>query len=294
MTRNLGWGTTLVKFNTLSHPTFTEIYDICYPRGRKTVSSNWLSQIHSPLALAVWYMDDGSLGKGANMRISTYGFAMKQHIILQNWLKQKWGVDSQIRKDTRGRGYYLAFPARSRDSFLDLIRDYVIPSMQYKTLPKLSEMPCTICGKSIQPKRAVVTSGRNVVCNSKKCKSMLAKLNRGWKPKKPRPCEICGAIFTLIQEKEKGCSPECKRLHRLQQKRARRIRNKRPLLPKACIQCTTTFTPTRGNQKACSQECRRQLRRQSIDRYERKTAEKTMSMTWKSLTTTISSPMAFW
>jgi predicted nucleic acid-binding Zn ribbon protein len=224
--QNKGWGTRIVRFNTLSHPAFTEIYDICYPKGRKAVSLSWLSQVDSPLALAIWYMDDGSLGKEAKMRISTYGFGKEGNHILQDWLKNRWHVNSRIVQDIRGRGFYLAFLAKDRDRFFSLVRQYIIPSMRYKILPELKTVPCVICSKPVLPKRAIISAGKKVVCSSPECKLALAKLNRGWKPKKPRPCEVCGQVFTPIQEKTKTCSLRCKRIRKLQWKREYRLRKK--------------------------------------------------------------------
>jgi len=202
------------------------------------------------------------------MRISTYGFSKKEHLILQEWLRNYWQINCKI-TPTKGRGFYLTFSAKDRDLFFNLIRKHVIPSMQYKVLPKIELKTCMICNRLFLPKRAWQKT-----CGRHRCKLMLAKLNRGWKPKAPRPCAVCGTVFVPIQEKEKGCSPACKRAYRLQQKRIRRMRNKKPLLLKVCIQCGVTFTPTHGNQKACSQECRDRLIQQSRHRYQTKIAHR--------------------
>lgn len=165
LTENRGWGKELIRFWTLSHPQFTEIYHLCYPNGRKTVSQEWLAKIHSPFALAVWYMDDGSLGKKANMRISTYGFSKEEQLILQDWLRKRWGISSKITQ-TKHHGFYLIFSAKDRGLFFNLIREHVIPSMQYKLLPPPK---CLQCGRTFIP-----LNDHQKIC-SEKCRRQYRK-----------------------------------------------------------------------------------------------------------------------
>ena len=49
-------------FATISHPEITAFYHLTHPDGKKLVTQEWLDLL-SPLSLAVWYMDDGSLNK---------------------------------------------------------------------------------------------------------------------------------------------------------------------------------------------------------------------------------------
>jgi len=265
--QNFGWGKELIAFHTLCHPEFTEIYNICYQGGRKTISWDWLLKIHSSFALAIWYMDDGSLNKSA-ATINTHSFSEDEQLILQEWLQKRWKIYTIIKQDNRRKRFFLFFHAKERDKFFDLIRPYVIPSMRYKILPEIKPVPCVICGKPVIPKRAVLSAGKKVVCSNPECKKMLAKLNKGWKPKKPRACVVCGRIFTPIQDKTKTCSSACRRTYRLQQKRLRRLRNKKPLPPRNCLVCGRTFVPTHGNQRICSEECRRKRKKEYQRRYE--------------------------
>ena len=257
---NKGWGKQLIRFSTLSHPSFTQIYRICYPDGRKTISSEWLEKIDSPLALATWYMDDGSLSKSA-VQFSTHRFSKQENLLLQQWLKNRWKIDSKIAKDSRDRGYFLRLLAKDRDLFFDLIRSQVIPPMQYKILPELKPVPCIICGKPVLPKRAVLSAKKKVVCSDPKCKKLLAKLNKNWQPKQPRACASCGRIFVPTQDKTKTCSSTCRRTWKIQQKRLRRLENKKPLLPRQCLQCDSPFIPRNGHQRICSAKCRKERHR---------------------------------
>ncbi len=51
----------VVRFHTICHPELTEIYKASYINGRKTVTKELLGMIKTPIALAVWFLDDGSI-----------------------------------------------------------------------------------------------------------------------------------------------------------------------------------------------------------------------------------------
>jgi hypothetical protein len=42
---------------------------------------------------AFWFMDDGSLIKNVNMRISTESFTKEEHLIIKEVLKNKFNID---------------------------------------------------------------------------------------------------------------------------------------------------------------------------------------------------------
>ena len=50
------------SFSTINHPELTAMHALCYPGGRKRLSRDWLEGL-TPLSLAVWYLDDGSLNR---------------------------------------------------------------------------------------------------------------------------------------------------------------------------------------------------------------------------------------
>lgn len=124
-------------FNTISHPIFTSIYDKIYVNGIKTVSQGWLEEL-TPLSLAVWYMDDGSITqKNHQMRISTESFSFREHLLMKNYLKQKWGINPDIKNSPRQNKFILSFKSKERDSFFELIGHFIIPGMRYKIYKNL-------------------------------------------------------------------------------------------------------------------------------------------------------------
>jgi len=216
---NRGWGNEIIVFTTLSHPQFTEIHKVCYQNGRKTLSLNWLEKIHSPFALAIWYMDDGALLGQRSMTISTNSFSKEEHLILQRWLHDYWGITPTIKEDKRGRGCFLLFPAEERDKFFNVIRKHVIPSMQYKVLPELKPVPCAICGNPVMPNRQIKAVAKWIVCSNPKCREARLKFYKHPKPLSRKLCVICGTEFMTKIRNKLTCSLACRHARRLQKKR---------------------------------------------------------------------------
>lgn len=126
------------RLRTCAHQIFTEYYQIWYPDGTKKVPKNIDL---TPLVLAVWFADDGSihLGRGhkntntqgrlyperLNIKLSTHGFAEGDILflrdLLENFTQIKWS------KYTDKSGTFL-FLGRSGDAkkILQLI-DPVFP-----------------------------------------------------------------------------------------------------------------------------------------------------------------------
>lgn len=102
-----------------------------YPADKKIVpveSLQWLDD----LAVAVWYMDDGSITKQwRTIRLATCAYNLGNVGMLQGWLATKYGVLSYIRMD---RGIYptIEIQRQSNDKFLSVVEPHIIPSMRYK------------------------------------------------------------------------------------------------------------------------------------------------------------------
>ena len=100
-----------------------------YPKDKKIIPVESLAWFDD-LAVAVWYMDDGSISKQGNVKLSTHGFNIGNVGMLQGWLATKYGVESHLYID---RNYpYLVVQRSSSDKFLSMVEPYIIPSMRYK------------------------------------------------------------------------------------------------------------------------------------------------------------------
>lgn len=92
----------------------------------------------SPLGLAIWYQDDGTLNRGYYPVISTGSFSIEQTSQLVTMLKTRFDIEAIAKTDTRGY-CYIRFNATNGNKFLSLISPYMHPSMQYKTTINISD-----------------------------------------------------------------------------------------------------------------------------------------------------------
>ena len=112
--------------NSKAHKVFTDIYNLLYINGKKTVTKEYLDKITSPIALAFWFMDDGTFS-GA---IATNSFSKKEIDLLINWLFEKWNIFAS--KYKQQNNFVIRISEKSRQQFENLIKPYIIPSMEYK------------------------------------------------------------------------------------------------------------------------------------------------------------------
>lgn len=120
-----------IGFSTLSTGSLRFYAQQFYQDGKKVVPKlihRWIS----PLALAVWYMDDGSIKskQHKSVLLNTHSFNEFDLKQLQQALLKRYGIKSVIRSQIDGKQMYLL--SETVDTFLRLIDPYIIPSMRYK------------------------------------------------------------------------------------------------------------------------------------------------------------------
>jgi recombination protein RecA len=126
-----GYGSVIHTAMTVFHPDIEKaLGGFDKPSGK---IPDWVANKLDPIAMAYWYMDDGSLTHKENQRdrvsFSTYSFSTNSHKILQAGL-EKFGIDSVMQESAKGPTIRLN--SESADLFFCLISPYVPPSMQYK------------------------------------------------------------------------------------------------------------------------------------------------------------------
>lgn len=132
-TIHTGWGkkTKRWRFATQSLLVFDKYYQSFYVEGRKCIPSEISSFLVSPLALAVWYMDDGYMRTDrSGAYLCTSSFTISEHQQLQYVLKQNFDIETAIhfaRKYAR-----LHIPSRSLKRFIHIIEPYILDCMRYK------------------------------------------------------------------------------------------------------------------------------------------------------------------
>lgn len=128
-------------FQTLSVSQFRfyglQFYD---EQGRKKVPK-FIRKLLTPLALAVWFMDDGS-AKSKNHRaliLNTHCFSRREIGILQEALEKRYKIESNIR--TRKDGLQLLITGQHAERFTEIIAPHMLPSFRYKLGALVNTMP---------------------------------------------------------------------------------------------------------------------------------------------------------
>lgn len=96
----------------------------------KVIPSN-IEEYLTPLALAVWFMDDGSKC-GSSIKIATNSFREKDILYLCEILKHKYNIISLKINGGKNKEYYLYIYKISLPLFSKIVKPYMLPSSYYK------------------------------------------------------------------------------------------------------------------------------------------------------------------
>jgi recombination protein RecA len=129
-------------------PELAEIHDAVYfGDGKKHLSWDYLKAL-TPLALAVWYADDGSFtirskgvqertqGGSGRIEICVEAMSPGTRDRLTQYLRDTHGLDVRLAMKGARQVAVLIFTASASAKFQQLVAPYLHPSMEYKLLPK--------------------------------------------------------------------------------------------------------------------------------------------------------------
>lgn len=126
-----GSQSTNLWFQTYSHGAFRFFAQQFYS-GKKKVLPKLLHRYLTPVGLAYWYMDDGSM-KSAYSRgliFNTQSFMFSEVETMCKVLSEKFGLQAKPRKQREGYQVYVS--GHSFELFLELVSPNIIDEMQYK------------------------------------------------------------------------------------------------------------------------------------------------------------------
>ena len=123
-----------ITIRTISHPELTDLHAIFYQDKKKIIPQN-IEDLLSPIALAVWFMDDGNAVRHKSgdiyaYNLNTQSFDRPEHQILIKVLRDKFDLHPNINKNNGSLRLYIG--VKDKINFANLIKDYIVPSMQYK------------------------------------------------------------------------------------------------------------------------------------------------------------------
>jgi recombination protein RecA len=129
-------------------PELSELHDAVYfGDGKKHLTWDYLKAL-TPLALAVWYMDDGGFtvrskglqertqGGSGRIEICVEAMSPGSRDRLAQYLRDTHGIDVRLRLAGSRQQAVLVFSAAGTDKFQKLVAPYIHPSMEYKLLPR--------------------------------------------------------------------------------------------------------------------------------------------------------------
>jgi recombination protein RecA len=126
-----------VQFATRTSPVFTDWRRRFYVDGRKQVPGD-ITDLLTPLALAVWFMDDGSADQ-CGVTIQTHSFERVEVERLARALSEGFDIVATIRAN-KGRSI-LYIGQHSLPAFISPVRPFILDDLEYKLVPRRGLTP---------------------------------------------------------------------------------------------------------------------------------------------------------
>lgn len=123
------------NFATVTHNEFKFYRNLFYDGNKKVIKDDLINHI-KPLSLAAWFLDDGTLVKNVNMRLSTDSFTKEENEKLQWMLRCNFDVKSKVCEYERHgkKYYYMSFNKENSLKMTKIIAPYSVECMQYKLI----------------------------------------------------------------------------------------------------------------------------------------------------------------
>jgi len=122
-------------FSTVSHGAF-RFYAQQFYKEKKKVLPKLIKKWLSPIVMAVWFMDDGSIKSKRHraLILNTQSFSKPELQTLMRILEEKFGIRMVLRKQSRKQIeiYQLITTSDSVERFVEIIKPHILPSMRYK------------------------------------------------------------------------------------------------------------------------------------------------------------------
>lgn len=120
----------IVRFSTWTYTSFNWIHDLWYKDKIKCVP-DCIGQYLTPLALAIWIMEDGAKG-GKGLKFSTNSFSYKECLIIVKALSDNFNLKASIQSAGSNNQYIIYIWKESMDDLIKIVSPYIIPAMKYK------------------------------------------------------------------------------------------------------------------------------------------------------------------
>lgn len=136
-----GLGNAMFRYQSIATDTLMDLYKLTEKNNQLIIRRKWLNQL-TPLSLAVWWLDDGSLITNSRRGvICTDPFSYDEQKLLAHYLLKVWGIRVHIGKIKRVHNgnikeYYRLW-IRSSEELMKLLR-LILPYVKIASmLPKV-------------------------------------------------------------------------------------------------------------------------------------------------------------
>jgi hypothetical protein len=120
------------------------IQTLCLRDGKRHITPEWVAAL-DPLALAIWYMDDGSCTFPKTQRprahIAANRYPEDEAALLVKCLRDRFGIECGL-FDYKGPTIVLS--ADGTERFHSIIAPYIHRDLKYKVLPEYRALPCVL------------------------------------------------------------------------------------------------------------------------------------------------------
>lgn len=123
-----------LRLRTIGHAELTELMSKFYRDGKKILPPDISDIVADPLALAVWFMDDGNASNSYNIthgyNINTQSFTEEEQRKIVTAFAERLHIECNLQMNNGKYRIYIG--TKFMEPFFMTIYEYVLPSMQYK------------------------------------------------------------------------------------------------------------------------------------------------------------------
>ena len=122
------------RWQSNSTPILGTWHRLFYQNGKKCLPQDLVKMLSQPLALAVWYMDDGSFYQNNHNRYSMIYLgcvSLSEAKTASEAISRNFNIHPRV-YDKKKKGYALFFPVTETRKLHDLIRPLMLPLFNYK------------------------------------------------------------------------------------------------------------------------------------------------------------------
>ena len=122
----------VAKFSTWTYTSFNWIYELWYDNQIKHVPK-CIDQYLTPLALAIWIMDDG-VKIGKNLKFYNNSFSYNDCLLIIKALNNNFYIKASIQSAGNQDQYLIYIWKESMTNLINIVSPYIIPEMKYKLI----------------------------------------------------------------------------------------------------------------------------------------------------------------